>query len=52
MLFGFLKLFKPIISSLVPIDQMVVRTEMRQEVHAALPKSSNRVRRPEQDDYG
>lgn len=51
MIFGFLKLFRGLGFYIVPM-QPVYHTEMRSVGHAAQPKCSNKVRRPDQDDYG
>ncbi|AHC56554.1 hypothetical protein JJJA_0038 [Achromobacter phage JWDelta] len=52
MFFGLFKLFRAYVFDLVPISSYHIPTESQCVEHAASLKSSNKVRRPEQDDYG
>lgn len=53
MFFGLFKMFKSFLLNLtVPVCEMGITTESQCVKHAAFPKRSNWVRRPEQDDYG
>lgn len=52
MFFGLFKLFRHYALSLPILASYPAFTEKRCMQHAALPVSSKKVRRPEQDDYG